>query len=143
MARGRGKSKKRRRKPAFKILNALEALVYTGILTQGIAGTSPWSFLTGKADLGMTESAGNIWSDESSSMQLTGQGEISLGDILKEPSLAISQMSSNFGNNLAPMAIAAFTTGVTFHVGRKLLRRPINNINRNIMTPLLGHSIKL
>jgi len=143
MARGRGKSKRRRRKPAFKILNALEALVYTGILTTGIAGTSPWGFITGKADLMQKEVAGNVWLDEGTSMEVSGQGEISLGDILKEPSLAVSQMSTNFGNNLAPMAIAAFTTGITFNVGRRLLRKPINNINRNIMTPLLGAGIKL
>ncbi len=144
MARRRGgKRKTRRRKPAFKILNALEALVYTGILTQGIAGTSPWGFITGKADLSQTMVSTGTGTHYAETISTQGEGEISLGDILKEPSLAVSQMSMNFGNNLAPMAIAAFTTGVTFHVGRKLLRRPINNINRNIMTPLLGHSIKL
>jgi len=143
MARGRGKSKRRRRKPAFKILNALEALVYTGILTTGIAGTSPWGFITGKADLMQSEVSVGMAETDRMTYEVSGQGEISLGDILKEPSLAVSQMATNFGNNLAPMAIAAFTTGITFSVGRKLLRRPINNINRNIMTPMLGHSIKL
>jgi len=145
MARGRGKSKRSRRKPAFKILNALEALVYTGILTTGIAGTSPWGFITGKGDLAYTEVASGSWEDayKSGTLEMTGQGELSLADIMKEPGLAIAQMSTNFGNNLAPMAIAAFTTGVTFSVGRRLLRRPINNINRNIMKPMLGAGIKL
>ncbi|GAJ05620.1 unnamed protein product, partial [marine sediment metagenome] len=37
------------------------------------------------------EVAGNVWLDEGTSMEVSGQGEISLGDILKEPSLAVSQ----------------------------------------------------
>jgi len=146
MARGRGKSKRSRRKPAFKILNALEALVYTGILTTGIAGTSPWGFITGKGDLGYKLGIGaGTWEDQykEGTLEMTGEGAISLKDIMKEPGLAVAQMSTNFGNNLAPMAIAAFTTGVTFNVGRRLLRRPINNINRNIMKPMLGAGIKL
>jgi len=74
---------------------------------------------------------------------LVGHGQISLGDMISQPDLALGQMASNFQNNLAPMAIAAFTTSVTFRIGKRLLRRPISNINRNIMKPALGAGIKL
>lgn len=141
------KGKRRRSRKSFSVLNALEAYVYATILTEGVAGTSPIGLITGQTDLGMK--AGQTVTDSWHGAQsltaptLTGAGEISLGDIMSEPSLALSTMSANFQNNLAPMAIAAFTTSMTFRIGKRLLRRPINNINRNIMKPALGAGIKL
>jgi len=49
----------------------------------------------------------------------------------------------NLQKNIIPMAVGAATTAVTFNVGKRLLRRPINNINNNLMRPLLGSGIKL
>ena len=140
----RRKRKKSRRKPAFSVLNALEAYVYATILTEGTAGTSPWGFVTGDADIGMTQAlgVGRPFAGEST-MQLSGAGEISIGDIVKNPSLSLETMAANFQANLIPMAVAGFTTSISFRLGKKLLRRPINNINRNIIRPALGHGIKL
>ncbi len=141
------KKKRSRRRSSFSVLNALEAYVYATILTEGVAGTSPIGLLTGDTDLKM--SPGSTVTDSwHGTQQLTagtwsGQGEISLGDILSEPNMALSTMSANFQNNLAPMAIAAFTTSITFRVGKRLLRRPISNINRNIIKPALGAGIRL
>jgi len=73
----------------------------------------------------------------------TGTGEISLGDIVSQPGQALGVMSQNLQNNLVPMAVASLVTGVGFRFGKRLLRRPISNINRNIMKPLLGAGIKL
>ena len=115
--------------------------MYATILTEGVTGSSPVGFITGKTDLTQT-----VVSDRAlgvGTMTTVGAGEISLGDIISEPGLAISQMSSNFQSNLAPMALAAFGTSVTFRIGKRLLRRPIANINRNIMKPALGAGIKL
>jgi len=139
------RKRKRSRRKSFSVLNALEAYVYATILTEGVAGTSPVGFITGDADLMQTSIpiSKPFAGEASSSLVTTGQGEISLGDILKEPSLALSTMASNFNNNLAGMAIAGFTTSITFRVGKRLLRKPINNINRNIMKPALGAGIKL
>jgi len=141
------KKRKTRRSRAFSVLNALEAYVYATILTEGVAGTSPVGFLTGDADLGMksgTASGRPLWTGQTAEgLQIVGSGEISLGDLISEPGLAISQMAGNFQSNLAPMAIAAFGTSVTFRIGKRLLRKPINNINRNIMKPALGAGIKL
>ena len=66
-----------------------------------------------------------------------------MGDIVSQPGQALSVMSTNLQNNLVPMAVASLVTGVGFRFGKRLLRRPIGNINRNIMKPLLGAGIKL
>ena len=137
------KKKRTYRRKSFSVLNALEAYVYATILTEGVAGTSPIGLITGATDLGTKMTSVGMGSRPEQTLQVTGAGEISLGDILSEPQLALSTMSSNFQSNLAPMAIAAFTTSMTFRIGKRLLRRPINNINRNIMKPALGAGIKL
>ena len=139
------KKKRSRRRRSFSVLNALEAYVYASILTEGVAGTSPVGFVTGDTDLMSTSIpiSKPFAGEASSSIVVTGQGEISLGDIISEPSLALSTMAANFNTNLAAMAIASFTTSMTFRIGKRLLRRPIANINRNIMKPALGAGIKL
>ena len=137
------KKRKTRRSRSFSVLNALEAYVYATILTEGVAGTSPVGFLTGDTDLQQKMTSVGIGSRPEQTLQISGAGEISLGDLISEPSLAISQMAGNFQSNLAPMAIAAFGTSVTFRIGKRLLRKPINNINRNIMKPALGAGIRL
>ena len=76
-------------------------------------------------------------------MVATGTDQISLGDIITEPGQAVSIMASNFQGNLLPMAVAGFTTSVGFNVGKRLLRKPISNINRNIMKPLFGSGIRM
>lgn len=133
------KKRRSRRRSSFSVLNALEAYVYASILTEGVAGTSPVGLLTGKTDLTTKSFV------EHGVIQTvtTGQGEISLGDIMSDPTMALSTMSSNFQANLLPMALAGFTTSITFRVGKRLLRGPISNINRNIIKPALGAGIRL
>jgi hypothetical protein len=77
------------------------------------------------------------------SLQTVGASEISLGDIVSNPGLAFGEMTKNLQSNLVPMAVQSLITGVSFRFGKRLLRRPISNINRNIMKPLLGAGIKL
>ena len=134
------KSKRRRSRKSFSVLNALEAYVYATILTEGVAGTSPMGLITGATDLKSTVTTGGVGRGD---MVISGQGEISLGDIMSNPSLALDTMATNFQSNLAPMAIAAFSTSMAFRIGKRVLRRPIANINRNIMKPALGAGIKL
>ena len=134
------KKRKRARRKTFSVLNALEAYVYATILTEGVAGTSPWGFVTGAADLKTTVTTGGVGRGD---MVISGQGEISIGDLMKEPTMALDTMATNFQNNLLPMAVAAFGPSVTFRIGKRLLRRPISNINRNIVKPALGAGIRL
>ena len=134
------KSRRRSRK-SFSILNALESLTYAELLSRGITGGGIGQFLTGKGDL---VSVANYDSGTGSYMDVvTGADAISLMDIVQSPSLATSTMAINLQNNIIPMAVGAATTAVTFNVGKRLLRRPISNINRNLVRPLLGAGIRL
>jgi len=152
----RRKTPRRRSRRSFSIINALESLTYAEILSRGITGTGVMGFITGNTDL--SQSLQRVPNYNSSGQALMGGGEgvayttqmvtlganeISLGDLLSNPSLAVGTMADNLSSNIVPMAVGAATTAVTFNVGKRLLRKPINNINRNLMRPLLGAGIKL
>jgi hypothetical protein len=141
----RRKKAKRRSKPAFSILNAIEALAYGSLITEGIAGTSITGFIFGDKDLSMkTTTVSDSWhGSQTLTSQVVGAGEISLADIVSEPSLAISTMTENFQRNILPMALGAFGISITFRVGRRLLRRPIASVNRNLIKPALGAGVRL
>ena len=141
------KTTRRRRTQSFKILNALEALAYGQIISVGLTGGGLYEFVTGKQDLAMKAPSGvydaGLGVTSMTSRSLVGQDVISLKDMISEPTLAIAQLTDNFSSNIVPMATAGLVTGVTFNIGRRVLRRPINNFNRNIMKPLLGSGVKL
>jgi len=134
----RRKKATRRRKKTFSILNGLEALAYGQILSVGITGGD---FVTGSTNLGMT-SITDVGLGVST-MELTGQGQISLGDFITEPTLAIDTMTSNFTSNIIPMAVAGFGTSVAFRVGRRLLRKPLSMITKDLIKPVLGSGVRM
>tara|TARA_B100000029_G_scaffold207051_1_gene204795 strand:- start:112 stop:549 length:438 start_codon:yes stop_codon:yes gene_type:complete len=143
----RKKATRRRSRKSFKILDALEALAYGQILSTGITGGGLWEFATGKQDLGYRASSQvfdqGLGVGSMTSSSLVGTDIISLKDFISEPTLAIQTMTDNFAANIVPMATAGLLTGISFNIGRRVLRRPINNFNRNIMKPLLGSGVKL
>ena len=143
MARRRT-TKRRRRSRTWSLINALEAYTYANILSSGVAGTSPWGLLTGKQDLMESTVTEGIAAGQTFSYELvTGADQISLADIISQPGLALSTMTANFNANMMNMAIQSAVTAVGFRFGKRLLRRPISNVNRNIMKPLLGAGIRL
>jgi len=131
----------RRRRSSFSILNALEATIYGEILMRGTTGSGIISFFTGAGDIGIGpgETIGGITTYSAP----VGVGEISLTDMMQNPSLAIATIASNFKSNLLPMSLAAFSTSVSFRIGRRLLRRPLSSIQRNLVKPVLGAGIRL
>jgi len=137
----RRKKATRRRRKTFSILNGLEALAYGQILSVGITGGGIWDFVTGDTNLGMS----SIYDAGlgTTSMTLQGQGQISLGDFMTEPTLAIDTMTSNFTSNIIPMAVAGFGTSVAFRVGRRLLRKPLAMITRDLVKPVLGSGVRM
>jgi hypothetical protein len=137
----RKKSKSPRRRPAFSILNALESLTYAEILSRGISGGGVWSFITNSADAYNVSSM--VAEDGIGGYMIGKDGQVTLQDLVKNPQDAIQSMASMFQSNLIPMATAAFTTSISFRIGRKLLRMPINNINRNLIRPALGRTVRL
>ena len=136
MARRRTKTKRRSGPKAMSVINAMEAYAYANLLSQGLAGSSPWEFVTGGSDIGYTSMSG------STAMTLVGADKLSLTELVTSPDVAFDAMQKNFAANYQSMAIQAATIAVSFRLGKKLLRRPISSVNRNIMKPL-GIGIKL
>lgn len=128
MARRRKKTTRRRSPKTFKIINAIEAYAYANLLTQGIAGTGPVNFLTGGSDISMDYSNG--------ALQVTGTDQLSLSEIVTNPGAAFSGMQMNFMQNYQQMAVQAVTISVGFRLAKRLLRKPINTVNRELIKPL-------
>jgi len=141
----RKKKGTRRRRKTWSILNSLEALAYGQILSVGITGGGIWEFATGATDLGFRSNRGNlgIGSLDVGGTSLVGTSQISLGDFMSQPTLAIDEMTQNFQSNIIPMAIAGFGTSVAFRVGRRLLRKPISTITRDLIKPVFGPGVRL
>jgi len=140
MAR-RKKSSPRRRSRSVSLLNVAESYAYANILTSGLMGTTPVGFITGATDLGYkTPSVGAGLAMASPVM--IGGDSISLGDIVSAPDAAFGVVQNNFMNNYQSMAISSIGVGLSFRLGKRLLRRPISNVNRNIFKPL-GAGFKL
>ena len=127
------KSKRRKSPKTISVLNVLESLTYATIITEGVAGTSVFGLL---GDTDLQQSSVYDQGLGTSSMTWTGGSAISLGDIVTKPTQALAIMQGNLSSNWKNMAVASFVTGLTFKWGRALMRRPISNINRNIMKPL-------
>ena len=141
MARRR-KSSPRRRSRATSLLNVAESYAYANVLSQGLMGTSPVGFVTGATDLGYKSITDSVGGYNTSSMVSVGGGAISLGDIVSAPDQAFGIVQSNFMNNYQAMAVQSLGIGIGFRLGKRLLRRPISNVNRNIFKPL-GAGFKL
>ncbi len=140
----KAKTRRRRRSQPFRILDAIEALAYGQIISVGLTGGGLYEFITGKQDLGSTTTLNYQYGMGLTEVEgITGQDVISLKDMVSEPTLAISQVTQNFADNIIPMATAGLVTGVTFNIGRRVLRRPINTFNNKLMKPLLGAGVKL
>lgn len=137
MAKGK-KGKKRRAPKKFGIINAIEAYAYANLLTTGLAGTNPVNFITGGSDI----EVGYATVSGSTAMTIMGAEQLTLTEMITNPGIAFAGMQSNFMNNYQAMAVQAIGIGVGFKLAKKLLRRPISNVNRNIMTPL-GIGVKL
>ena len=110
-------------------------------MTEGIAGTSPWGFITGEQDL-VHNTVSDSWRTGDDLVWSNPDNAISLKDLAKEPGEALSRMTTSFGANIGDMAIQGVFVGATFKIGRRLLRKQINTVNRSIFKPL-GMGVKL
>lgn len=148
MARRR-KATRRRRRAGFSLIKAAESFAYASILTNGLFNTNPVSFVLGASDLSPS-STWNPGAVQSAAMAnpgtwggSIGADAISLGDIVKDPAFAFNTVIGRGQANLASMAVQSLVVGVTARAFTRILRRPIANVNRNIMKPLLGAGVKL
>jgi hypothetical protein len=131
MARRR-KTRRRRSPKKFRIINAIEAYAYANLLTTGLAGSTPVQFLTGGSDI----QVGTVSVGGTTAMTIMGAEQLTLSEMISNPGVAFAGMQSNFMNNYQNMAVQAIGIGVGFKLAKKLLRRPISNVNRNIFKPL-------
>jgi hypothetical protein len=141
MAR-RKKASRRRSPRSVSLLNVAESYAYANILTSGLMGTTPVGFVTGATDLGYKMTSVGIGMRPEQQLSVVGGGAISLGDIVSAPDQAFGIVQSNFMNNYQQMAVQSIGVGIGFKLGKRLLRRPISNVNRNIFKPL-GAGFKL
>ena len=136
----RKKSKGRRRSSKISLLNIAESYTYLTIMTAGLMGANPYEFLTSPSDIKYVDVYDRGLGTTSS--HLEGTSTISLSELFKEPDIAFGVVKTNFMGNWQNMVIASMVTSIGFGVGKKLLRKPIANVNRNIFKPL-GVGVKL
>jgi hypothetical protein len=132
MAR-RKKAKRRRSPKTISLLNIAESYAYASVLTGGVMGNSPIGVL-GFDGSGATGGAGYG--------MVTTNGSMTLQSIISDPGSSFDSMSSMFMANYQAMAVSAIGIGITFKFAKKLLRKPIANVNRNLIKPL-GIGVRL
>ena len=132
MAR-RKKAKRRRSPKTISLLNIAESYAYASVLTGGVMGNSPIGAL-GFDGSGATGGAGYG--------MVTTNGSMTLQSIISDPGSSFDSMSSMFMANYQAMAVSAIGIGITFKFAKKLLRKPIANVNRNLIKPL-GIGVRL
>jgi len=132
MAR-RKKAKRRRSPKTISLLNIAESYAYASVLTGGVMGNSPIGVLgfdgAGGAGYGMATTNGTA-------------GSMTLTSIVSDPGTSFDAMSANFMSNYQAMAVSSIGIALTFKFAKKLLRKPIGNVNRNLMKPL-GIGVRL
>jgi hypothetical protein len=131
----------RRRRKYDSLWNWGVAYGNLSILTRGALGVGPIGFFTGEPDLTQVANKGGFLDTPTGTYTLEGAEEISLGDVLTEPTLAWDQIQANIKISAIPMATEAilFNTGAT--VLRRLLRKPINQSNKMIRKLGMGVQI--
>jgi len=148
MARRR-KATRRRRSRSFSILNAVESYAYASIMTQGLFDASPVEFLTGsdnvtESGLALTPDQTQNYFPNNPNLGATyGANPLSLADIVGNPSFAANAIIGRGRANALGMAMQAATVSVSMRLFKRLLRRPISNIQRNLIKPALGAGVRL
>jgi len=76
-------------------------------------------------------------------LESIGGDQVTLGDILKEPGYAFAVSSRRAMANAPAMAIQSIALGAGFRIMKRLLRVPLNNVNRNLVKPVLGAGVRI
>lgn len=127
------KKRKAIRRSAFNISKFAENYVQAEILVRGTTGSGIMSFFTGKQDLEMKYGTvlGTTYE-----LGVAGTKEISLKDLISEPSLALQEMYAKGAANLIPMAVSSISTRIGFRLFRTVLspqRRSLNALARQVL----------
>tara|TARA_Y100000004_G_C8866166_1_gene391219 strand:+ start:649 stop:954 length:306 start_codon:yes stop_codon:yes gene_type:complete len=68
-------------------------------------------------------------------------GAITLSEIISAPDLSLMAIMDNAKANIVPMAMASIATGVSFRILKSVLRRPLRNVQNNLVNPFLGRGV--
>jgi len=123
MARRR-KTKRRRSPKTISLINLAESYAYATTMTSGVFGNSPVGLL-GFGDAGMGSTA-----------MTTTNGGLTLQSIISDPGSSFDTMQTNLTANYQAMAVQAIGISLTAKFAKKLLRKPIANVNRNLIGPM-------
>ena len=141
----RRRKAKRRRSRTISVLNLAETYLYASVLTQGAMSGSPYAVITGESDV--PSSATNTSSIYGQALA-GGYGAdswaspISLRDLVQSPNASLAAIQGNVARNVIPMVIQSAMIGVSFKLGKRLLRKPLNATNRGLKMAL-GAGIRL
>ena len=133
----RKKAKRPRRSRSFSLTNAAFSLGYANILSTGIFGTNVAGFILGRdsAGYGAPQVSGPGISLQELIGIAGGGGSAGAGDL--------STIQANLKDNLPSMILQSVTLSVTERVFKSVMRRPLANVNRNIVRPLLGNMVRV
>ncbi len=129
MARRRKKSRRRSPK-TISLINLAESYAYASVLVGGVANNTPVGFIGFDGATGTGLATTN------------GGASVSLSSLVADPGSSFDAMQTNFMSSYQAMAVQAIGIGITFKFAKKLLRKPISNVNRNMMAPL-GIGVRL
>ena len=136
---------KRRRSRSISVLNLAETYLYANVLTQGAMNGSPLAVITGQDDV--PDSATNTTSIYNAAMSGsygadTWASPISLRDLINHPTASLAAIQGNVARNVIPMVVQSAMIGVSFKLGKRLLRTPLRKTNSGLKMAL-GAGIKL
>jgi len=127
MVRRRAAKKTRRRSPkTFKLLNFAEAYLTAGVITHEFANSTPIGFLFGEVLPGVTSPGG-----------------VSLAEIARDPAGRLETIGARAMDPERVITAAVKTAAISFgfKFTKRLLRKPINLMNRTVKPLSLGVSL--
>ena len=127
----RRKAKRIRRRKSFSIVNSIFSVAYANIISSGLFGVNLLGFFLGLSGGTYGKYPGFV----------SGAG-IGIKELLTDGS-AWGQIVDNAQKNLPNMLIQSLMLGVTEKVCKSVMRKPLANVNRNIVKPLLGAGVRL
>lgn len=133
MAR-KSKTRKQIRRSAFNISRFAENYVQAEILVRGTTGSGIMSFFTGAQDL--RPPSDSYLAGGGKLSLVNPDGNVSLSDLVSEPSLALQAMYENGASNLIPMAISSISTRIGFRLFRTVMspqRRSLNALAKQVL----------
>ena len=149
--KSRKKTRQRRSKRGFNIVNALELYVQTDVITRNVMGTNPFTALTGMESytsgggkgFGSTPVTTQIgYYPQGSSVtlpELLGMDKMtSIGTVNRSVSVGqgLDTMKANFQANLFPMLIQSIGVRAGFAIGKKLMSKQRSFINNKVLKPI-------